>query len=688
MLPSARPDSRAEFKAELDMEELIPDFKISADNVDQVIPTLEWLTGKKVLRSVTLGGTNVNFRADGPIERYKAIMVVESLLALNNVAVVTMGDFLKVVPNNDLQRQAPNIIRGSTLDYYPSLTYYQKRFTFNYLRGLQEAQGIVQPLMTNQTQIIPFPKENALLLTDTLINLQRIERLLEDADRPQTNQMTTTFVDLKNVNARDVVQQVQALTTGQSPLADQFSNNTVIQADERTNKVIIVTHPSNLPVLKSLIQTLDEDVEPNTSHRVFRIKHAEATSVQSVLDSLISGQQQATEQARGRQVNNRPASNNSEGAAPTTPVNSSTANLSFSEYVNVVADERSNAIFATGTRNDMALLEQLIEDIDVLLPQVRIEVVIAEVSLTEGQVSGLESFGISTGADGSIGIDASMRSSETVGTPLQIGAGGEPSGEGFPTIPLSGDFYDNLDMSVVFSTARNKSNVDILSAPVLVTTHNKEASINVSEQRPVVSGTTIGETTTSNVDFRDIGIQLTVTPLIGDNGQIQLEIEQTVDNFVENILINNNPQPVISKREANSFVSVADGNVIILGGLKERTLRNSEGRVFLLGDIPILGALFRPDDQAQEITELIFFIRPTVINSNNKAQALSDEYLRSLPNGQDIEHFFEEGDFPDMELPPYDPLNVKKAMGMSDEFREAGDELDEANPRPRGPRRR
>ncbi len=680
-------------------DQIIPITTLTMTNLEEVAQTLERLTGKTILRSTGFPPVNVNFTPTSQrLTLDETVLALESLLSLNGIAIISMGQFMKAVPAQALAYEAPEIINGSTLPYPPSLKFYTKIFRLNYLDAEKEAAQLIGSF-TNTSKggpLVRYPKSNVLVVTDTLMSLQRIELILEQADRPDNEEIVMIFIPLKNIAAADVQRQLDALLLrGQTPLTKYFANNTSIEADERTNQLIVITHPSNEARIRELVESVDKDVEPRTVIEKFPIKNAVATEVETVLTSLISSQQDAAREAAGRNAPNtavrnrnvniqrqtQPGQANAQAQVTADAAGGSGDNLSFSEFVQVVADERSNSVFATGTKTDIKLIGELVEKIDVQLPQVVIEVLIAEVILDEGMESGIDAFNVNYDST----TDLVSLPQTSVGTGLTASN---------VLLPTAGPFLEGFTIDMLISQAESNSNTEILSAPIIMATHNREAIINVSEQRPLVTGTTVSDgVSTQNVDFRDVGIQLTVTPLIGDNEVIQLEINQTIDQFgAEVFTIDGNDQPNILRREATSYVTIFSGQTIVLGGLRSREVRDNEGRLFLLGDLPLIGSIFQPEDHQVSYRELIIFIRPVVIvtpkgykTETATADEISDSAIDGLnETGDTIREFYRDGDFPYHELPPYDPLNLKKALGARDtEPREK----DEDQTQRHGPRR-
>jgi Flp pilus assembly secretin CpaC len=200
-----------------------------------------------------------------------------------------------------------------------------------------------------------------------------------------------------------------------------------------------------------------------------------------------------------------------------------------------------------------------------------------------------------------------------------------------------------------------------MSAPTIVTTHNKPAEISVGESRPfiesMVSDSNSGGGTKNNVNYKDVGLTLKVKPLIGNNGIIQMEIEQTVDKNIEVVNVGGMEQPVISKKHATSFVSVADMDVVVLAGLQEKNYDNSGGKIWLLGDLPLVGDLLFTSRTREEITtELIIFIKPTIILQPQDEAGYLEKRLEAANMKPDLEYYNNKGKFMDGEPFPNDTL--------------------------------
>ena len=176
--------------------------------------------------------------------------------------------------------------------------------------------------------------------------------------------------------------------------------------------------------------------------------------------------------------------------------------------------------------------------------------------------------------------------------------------------------------------------------------HNEEGVINVSESRPIVTGsqTTLNSTNVrSNIEFRDIGIQLEVTPLIGADGSVQMEINQSADRISGTTSIDGNDQPIIGKREANSTITVSDGQIAVLAGLQQNEISDSGSYFPLIGRLPVLKKILSGTSKSYNRTELIIFIRPTIIRNPNQSESLTKDILENYEEGDTIEGYLEDG---------------------------------------------
>lgn len=635
---------------------------LRGDDLDSVLSLLEKLTSRSIIRPNGLPSPKFTFTSQRPLTVDERIRAIESLLALNQITVVPVGDlFLKVVASGQAVGRGTEMIEGNLKLMPDTEATFSKMYRLNHLTTA-EIQPLLQPFMSPTGVMTLFEKANAVLITDALVNLKRVESILQTVDQPSNPNVIVKFYDIQHAAASEVVTQVESII--ESGYSKYLNANSTIKADDRTNQIIVVTHPSNLKIIEQFIREIDVDKGPRIFNEAVALRHADATELAGILNEIISGQSQdSSSKSRQTQGANNQAGNNQSGGnqpGPSVTVRGASAagddyGLQFSDHLTIVADERSNALIVTGTERDLEQAKQLIDKIDVALPQVRIDVVIAEVKLTDGTASGIQEllYDYAGNTDGS-------SIPKVVGNAFSL----NPYGDN------EGIFLSNLSMDIAVEAINTNSNARLINVPTIMTMHNQEAKVIVGESRPIITGTqTSGTTgaTNSSVSYRDIGIELTVTPLIGSDGTIQLEIDQTVDDLGEDVTIDENQQPVIIRRQATSYVSVEDGKMIVLAGFQQANLRDTKNKFPILGDIPLLGSLINPRTRTDVHNELIFFIRPKVIHSGSEAHQDAIDAQENFANQDVIKQALSERasgmEKTEIEEPKEDEDSVKRGFG-------------------------
>ena len=600
------------------------------ESIDQVLALLERWTGKTILRPQALPNATITLSLKGNVTREEAIRALETLLTLNGIAISPLDDrFLKVTALATAKFEAPELIEDSTLGLPSSGRIVSKVFQLNFLRVTEfipQMAALLNPA-TGSAPVV-FDSANAALITDSLSNLQRIETLLAKFDQPRHGGLQAKFYSLHFAKASDVVNKMRTIIAG--ALQAQLGSSTTYNPDDRTNQVILVTDARQYEFFDDLIAKLDVKSDANTRNDVIYLKYATAKDVASTLAQLVS-----TQNGAARKSGTEPATSNvpvpaTAGPQPMPAATAVTANLKtepsnqFSALLTILPEERSNAIIVSGTEGDIRLINELIAKIDIILAQVRIEVVIAEVTLGDNATTGISALGLKIEGDKLVGYSGS--------------AAGLGVTNGVVT-PGSND----LAALVALSTTPRKNNTNILSVPTILTTHGKEGKIFVGESRPVISSylndsssfgvnaNTTGTGYRSTVNAKDIGIQLSVKPLIGNDGAVQLEIKQEVNDVLGDIIIDGNPQPRIGKRSTESFITAKSGEIIVLGGMQRTSQSRSTSR---LGPIPIIGDLLGKRTSEKTRTDLVFFLRPVVLTNTAADNAPALQRVDQFPKDQ------------------------------------------------------
>jgi general secretion pathway protein D len=613
-------------------DEMINGLNLADAPIESVLQLLEAWTGRSILRPQALPAATYSININHALPKSEAVRALETLLGLNGVGVVPLGDkFLKIVPLPQASREAPELIEGSTLDLPPSGRIAAKLFQLKFLR-VNEIIPPIQQIMSPGVASPPvlFESANAALIVDTISNLQRIELLIQNVDQPLAANLNPRFYQVHYAKASDLVNKLHSLFTG--PLQNELGSATTYNADDRTNQIILLSDPRQYAFFDNLIAKLDIKSDPNTHNEVIYLKHAVAKDVASLLSQLITGQTSAAQKSGG---------GNTAAQPPPPSLNSlgvkGEGATEFSSYITVVPDDRSNAIVVSGTGDDIRLIQQVVDKIDILLAQVSIQVIIAEVTLDDSSVSGISQLNLTGGAAKNGGFDISSFGG-TVGDWAVKGAA--------VTNPLA--------ISAMMSgsngqTTRSK----ILSADTVTTTHAKEADFVVSTQEPIITGTTAEPTgttattstssfaTSSSVTYQNIGIEVKVTPLIGNDGSIQLTIDQKVDDLGGSVLIDGNSQPIINHREATSYVNIQNDQMVVLGGLQQHNITAAHTKLGWLWEIPIISNIFGQHVDDTKRTELLFFVRPHVIQPL-ESNGYTGKRIDELPNKEDINQFLKD----------------------------------------------
>jgi general secretion pathway protein D len=601
------------------------------ETVAQVLDLMQRWTGKSILRPQALPASVYTLSLPASITRDEALLAIETLLNLNGIAVIQQGDkFLKVVPNLVAKSESPALIAGSTLTLPPSGRIATKIYTLKHANAQEFVTQIISGLNTTlASPPIYFGRNNAFLVTDSITNLQKIEKLVEQLDKPQLDLVVTKSYTLKNAMATDMVAKLTAMlrtpqvASGGAPF--RLSTGTTFLADERTNRVLLMGSADQHDFFDKLIDTLDQKSNPNTKTDVIFLRHADAQQVATLVTSLVTGQTTAASRAgntvRNTTQNRTPTPVAVPGAAGAAGAAGATTSQmgadEFSSNLTVLPDVRSNSVVVSGTNDDLRLLHDLIEKVDIVLPQVRIEVVIAEVKLSDNESNGFNTLGLTVTNGKLVGIGGTgagfgVNGANAIATTNLPANTTQVGGSQGTLNPGS----NSLSATIGLVTTPRKGDLKILSVPAITTTHNKEATLFVGESRPVITGSTLSTTTgasTSTVSQRDIGITLKVLPLIGKDGAVQLQVSQSVEDILGTTILDGNDQPIIGRRTTDSYVSAMSGEIVVLGGLQRTVTTKSTSR---LGPIPIIGDIFGSTTNLEEKQELIIFLRPYVLNSS------------------------------------------------------------------------
>ena len=672
--------------------------------LDQVLQFYADLTGRTLLKSPGINAT-ITLRGQTRLTESEALQAIEAVLAMNNVSLVTMGTkFLKVVQPTAARQEGMTIRSAMPDKPFPETDQLISQIITLKFIEIAEAQTIIQGFLHGYGKIQPLERANALLITDTASNLQRVMEILEYLDQPTETKVETRIYELKYAEAAKIASRLNELiqdaegkeekprvaTPAQPPEAPPgviraragapqapaaaeaeaaLAERGIVQgkvkiiSDDRTNILIVISRPSNFAFFDKIVAILDRPVEPEIVVRVLALEYAKAEEIATILNEFIGaakaetktavpqtgteaagqgGAQPAASQALQDYVTARAAAE----ARLRQAVGEEKARIGqLSANTRILADKRTNSLLLMGTKADVVALEDVIDRLDTMLAQVLIEAVILEIGLTKSLEYGVDWLqrSMSVYAGQNVGKSGGV----TVREPLFSFGGGQRLSDGTTfkdgstiqrdttldagSLTYYATLFD-LNIDAVIRMAAASSDARILSTPVILTTDNTEAKILVGEERPVVTATTTSGDTgaqTSSYEYRNIGINLTVTPRINPQRFVVMEISQTADNVGGFEVIDGNNVPIITKREMSAQIAVASRSTIVLGGLMSTDRRKTRAKVPILGDIPVLGTLFRSDTDKDNRTELMVLLTPYVMTSPEEAQAETERLHKS-----------------------------------------------------------
>jgi general secretion pathway protein D len=650
-------------------------FKFEGADLDTVMTVYGEWTKKIYLKNDSVKA-NITLKAD-KLTIPESIEVVEAILAMNNIAIVPMGDkFIKVV-----MATAPDLGgQGLPTHLDPETQYAGSHRLVTQIIPLKnvqipEVQTAVQHLMHAFGKIQTLERSNSLLITDTEVNIDRIRELLEFIDQA-TARIEPKIYQIQYAEATEIAAKINEIVTaaqadqpaaatavgnpyartppgviraGARQAANAPTQATIsktegsataiiqgtvkVMSDDRTNIIIIFSVKDNFDFFDQIIKVLDIEVEPAINFEVINLEYADAEELSGTLNELVgaatgtrtsSSSSSSSRSSSSRTGSSRTSGVQREGSSSRTTGNTSRvtpnaspsgasaiANLNrLSENTKILADVRSNSILLMGEKADIAALKNVIKSLDIMLEQVRIEAAIFEIQLGNGIDHGIEwvyrsQNGLKLGAWDGLGLATNAIDSIASGALT---------------------YYQNItgiNTELAINAAATDSDVRLVSTPVIMTTDNTEASLNIGQQRPVVTSTdsfaNSSGTQRSNYEYKDIGIQLTVTPRINPQRMVVMEILQKADQVGREIPIDGNPVPIILNREMEAQVSVPDRGTIALGGLVDSKVNDTIAKIPILGDIPLLGRyLFSSVHKETERNELIVLLTPYVLTTEQE----------------------------------------------------------------------
>jgi general secretion pathway protein D len=627
---------------------------VNAD-LDAVVRAIGHYTGRTFVVDPRVKGT-LNLVSEKPLSRSRALAALTAALRLQGYAIVEVGGISRVVPEADAKFQGgsvdtskvPRSVRGDQV--------ITQVFRLRY-ESAANVLPVIRPLVPPNNPVVAYAGSNALVVTDYADNLRRIEKIINAIDVEKAAE--TQVISLKHAIATDMAALVVRLNEqqgrgGQPP--DPNERVTVV-ADPVTNSLIVRSKSAGqIRMVRSLVESLDKAGQAGAGIYVVPLKNAAAGALAEVLSKIRIDTRDRGSAAQAGQ------------AGP--------AGTATDAGVTIVADEASNSLVISASESVYRKLRGVIDRLDVRRAQVYIEALLVEVQTDQAAefgiqwISGLEN--VSDGGTSVLGGTNFGDETQNIGNAAQnltnLGEGlniGVIRGE--VTIPGVGTV---TNLNFLARALEKEAGANILATPNILTLDNEEATIIVGENIPVLTGQYVTQGAVSpnvnpfqTIERQDVGTTLRVKPQISEGGTIRLQIYQEA-SAVEDVVTN--AGPVTRKRSLETNVLVDDGNIIVLGGLVQDEVTDGTEKVPILGDIPILGYLFRYDTRRRQKTNLMLFLRPYVIRDSEDSYSLTlDRYdmMRKLEQELQPEpHFalpsFEGPILPELHLGQEPPANA------------------------------
>jgi general secretion pathway protein D len=623
---------------------------VNAD-IDAVIRAISEITGKNFVVDPKVKGT-INIVSARPVPKALVYPTLLSALRLQGFAAVESDGIVKVVPEADAKQQGGTVGAGPVTAAGDRLV--TQVITLKYESAAQLV-NVLRPLITPNNTIAAYPATNALIITDYADNLRRIDRIIASLDQPPTGE--PVFVPVRYASALDLVSILNRLAdapaAGTAGAPGEIQQRITMVADPRSNSVIIRSeNPARVARVRQLIADLDTPGRAGGNIFIIYLKNAEAARVAATLRSLLAGGGETALAGVNTNVISAVTGTGSTSPAAASPTAAASTGIAGgggvginSGGVSIQADPTNNAVIIQAPEPIYNNLRAIIEKLDVRRAQVYVEALIVEVSadkaaqfgiqwqtLTGVGKSGVQGVGgTNFGARGSGNniVDASVNLG-SVGQGLNIGII-----NGTVTIPGLGQI---LNLAFLLRALETDANANILSTPALLTLDNEEARIVVGQNVPFITGqyATTGNVTGvapfQTIERRDVGLTLRVRPQITEGGTIRLVVYQEVSRVDST----SNPAGIITnKRSLESSVTIDDGQIVVLGGLISDAFTDNTEKVPLAGDLPLLGGLFRYDTRQRVKTNLMVFLKPTVVRGPVNSQALTQDRYDYLMGEQE-----------------------------------------------------
>lgn len=571
-------------------------------DIQAFISQIADMTGKNFVVDPRVRARDVTVVSTKALSADEVYELFLSVLQVHGYAAVPAGDIIKIVPNTTAkQSNLPLVERGGGTG--EELV---TRVIAVENSPVEELVPVLRPLVPQYGHLAAVGSANALIISDHLDNIRRMEAIIASLDNAESEDVQV--IKLEHAFAGDMVKMLETLTPQTASRRSKTKEGAVtVVADERTNRLIIKGDRITRERMAKMVRSLDTPDSASSGVNVVRLTHGDAKTLAEILKNYADGASAA-----------KPGGD------------AKTAVSSASSKVSIQADESLNALVIRAEPGMMKELQSIISQLDVRRAQILIEAAIVEVTGENAKSLG---FQYVAGSDESgVGAVNFNNAGLSVNSILQAIATDDPSGlalgDGLAFGVGETDANGDLKWGALMQALASSTDVNLLSTPSILTLDNEEASIIVGENVPFVTGqsTSTGSGVSNpftTIQREDVGLTLKVTPHVAGLSTIRLELEQ--ENSAVKESSGEAVDIVTTTRKLQSTVLADDGETIALGGLIKDDIRKVVRKVPLLGDIPLLGFLFRSTSNSRQKSNLMVFLRPTILADNERLVQMSRE---------------------------------------------------------------
>jgi general secretion pathway protein D len=580
-------------------------------DIQEVIKFVADVTGKTTVIDQRVKG-RVKVISAKPLNEAELLNLFRTVLEINDFTLIEVDNVLRIVPLKDA-RSSPVPVTD--------LKHREDGFVTQVIQlqniAAAKVLPVIRPLVPQHSHLAAYDPSNAIVISDSIDNIERIRKLIERIDKSATP--VTDVVPLKYASADDMVQTLSKLDQDEQKRGSQ--NSVTLIADKRNNAVLVTGEELQRQRIKLLLNKLDQPKAQTGNVRVIYLEYAKAKPTAEVLTKVVANLSKLGPGGKG-----------GEGAGAVTSAT-------------VEADEDTNALLITAEGDTLTTLMDVVARLDIRRAQVLVEAIIVE---------------LEDGAQLNLGVDWMFRNSQNGVYGASGGGGGALAGAAFAGAVDGANADDisaltalasalsattgqvlgvvgtnnDVDFSAILNALQKDTKTNILSTPTLLTLDNSEASFTVGQNVPFVTGSFSNTGTGTNSPFQtiqreDVGITLKVKPQINEGDKVILDISQEISSISESA--NGATDIVTNQRKLDTQVLTSNGEIIVMGGFIREESKKSETRVPILGSIPVLGRLFRNDTNQNSKTNLMIFLRTTVIRDDEAltgATAEKYQYIR------------------------------------------------------------